>query len=89
MASLRVYNLSEIGVDVDTDNVHAPVGGFRSAQNVHPNPIAEQAGSIISRKGLVNLNAIALGAGPVLGGIAIPAFEAGDGVATLLLGFGD
>lgn len=89
MATLRVYNLDKIGVDVDSDNLHAPTGGFRRAQNIHRNPILTQAGSIVSREGLVNLNAITLGAGPVLGGVTIPAFEAGSGEPTLLLGFGD
>lgn len=87
--TLSVYNLDVIGVDVDSDNLHAPVGGFRQAQNIHRNPILTQAGSIVSREGLVNLNSIALSAGPVLGGITIPAFEAGNGEPTLLLGFGD
>jgi hypothetical protein len=89
MPTLRVYNLAEIGVDVDSDNLHAPTGGFRQAQNVHRNPISTQAGSIVTRKGLRDLNALALAAGPVLGGITIPAFEAGSGDASLFLGFGD
>ena len=87
--TLSIYNLSRIGVDVDTDNLHAPAGGFRQAQNIHRNPISTQAESIVSRKGLRDLNAIAFTAGPVLGGITIPAFQAGDGVASLFLGFGD
>ena len=86
---LNVYNLAKIGVDVDTDNVHAPIGGWRQTQNLHRNPISQQAESVVSRKGLRDLNAIALGSGAVLGGIPIPAFEAGDGVASLFIGFGD
>jgi hypothetical protein len=86
---LSVYNLAKIGVDVDTDNLHAPTGGFRQAQNVVPNPTLTQAESIVSRKGLRALNSLALGTGPVLGGITIPAFEAGSGEASLFLGFGD
>lgn len=89
MATLRVYNLDKIGVDVDSDNLHAPLGGFRQAQNIHRNPISTQAGSIVSRKGLRDLNSLAMGTGPVLGGVTIPAFEAGNGVETLLIGFGD
>lgn len=87
--TLNVYNLTKIGVDVDTDNLHVPVGGWRQAQNFHPSPILEQAESIITRKGIRSLNAIAMGTGPVLGGVTIPAFESGDGEPTLLLGFGD
>jgi len=89
MSILRVYNLAKVGVDVDTDNLHAPVGGFRQAQNIHRNPILTQAESIVSRKGLRSLNAIVLGSGPVLGGVVIPAFESGSGEATLFIGFGD
>lgn len=89
MATLKVYNLALIGVDTDSDNLHVPIGAWRRAQNIHRGPAAEQTGSVIVRKGLRNLNATALGAGPVLGGVAIPAFEAGDGEASLLLGFGD
>lgn len=87
--TLNVYNLDAVGVDVDSDNLHAPTGGFRQAQNIHRNPIAFQAGSIVSRSGMVDFNQIVMGTGPVLGGVTIPAFEAGDGEATLLLGFGD
>jgi hypothetical protein len=89
MATLRVYNLAKIGVDVDTDDLHAPTGAFRSAQNIHRSPILTQAESIITRKGLRNLNPVALGTGPVLGGVTIPAFEVGFGEATLFIGFGD
>ena len=88
-STLRVYNLAQVGVDVDTDNLHTATGGFRQAQNIHRNPILSQAESIVSRSGLVDLNLVALGSGSVLGGVTIPAFEAGSGVATLLLGFGD
>lgn len=87
--TLNVYNLARIGVDVDTDNIHVPLGAWRQAQNLHRNPISEQAESVVTRRGLTNLNDIALGAGPVLGGVVIPSFEAGDGVASLFLGFGD
>lgn len=87
--TLLVYNLSEFGVDVDSDNLHVPTGALRQAQNIHRDPTATQAGSIVTRKGMVKLNASALGSGSILGGIAIPAFEVGDGTATLLLGFGD
>lgn len=87
--TLRVYNLDQIGVDVDTDNLHAPTGGFRQTQNMHRNPTLTQAGSIITRDGLATLNAIALGTGPVLGGVTIPAFESGSGEPSLFLGFGD
>lgn len=87
--TLRVYNLDQIGVDVDSDNLHCPTGGWRQAQNLVRVPISEQAGGVVTRKGLRNLNSIVLGAGPVMGGVAIPAFEAGAGEATLLLGFGD
>ncbi len=86
---LNVYNLARIGVDVDTDNVHAPLGGFRQAQNIRSNDDATQAESIITRKGLRDLNAIALATGPVLGGITLPAFAVGTGVETLFIGFGD
>lgn len=88
-SNLRVYNLAKVGVDVDTDNIHVPVGAFRQAQNIHRNPISSQAESIVSRDGLRDLNALALGAGEVLGGVTIPAFEAGSGEASLFLGFGD
>jgi hypothetical protein len=87
--TMSVYNLAKIGVDVDTDNLHAPAGGFREAQNIVPNPTLEQAESIITRKGLRDLNSFALSSGPVLGGVTIPAFESGDGEASLFLGFGD
>jgi hypothetical protein len=86
--TLNVYNLAKIGVDVDTDDIHAPVGGWRNAQNLHRNPISKQAESVVTRRGLRDLNAIAL-SGAVLGGVAIPAFEAGDGIGSLFLGFGD
>lgn len=86
---LRVYNLSQLGVDVDTDNVHVSPGAFRAAQNIHRNPVLTQTESIVTRRGLRKLNTLTLGTGPVLGGITIPAFEAGDGVASLFLGFGD
>ena len=89
MATLKVYNIADIGVDIDSDNLHVPTGGFRQAKNIHRNPTSTQAGSIVSRKGLTDLNLIALGSGPVLGGVTIPAFEAGEGEATLLFGFGD
>ena len=88
-SNLRVYNLAKIGVDVDTDNIHVPTGAFRQAQNFHRNPVSTQAESIVSRGGLRDLNTIALAAGPVLGGVTVPAFEAGTGVASLFLGFGD
>lgn len=86
---INVYNLSRIGVDVDTDNLHVPLGAFRQAQNIHPTPIQTQGESIVSREGLRNLNAIALGSGAVLGGTSLPSFEVGAGVATLFIGFGD
>ena len=85
--TLRVYNISEAGVDVDTDNLHVSIGALRQAQNVHRNPL--YAGSIITRDGLRNLNSLVLGSGPVLGGVTIPAFESGSGDASLFLGFGD
>lgn len=87
--TLNVYNLAKIGVDVDTDNLHTAVGAFRQTQNMHRDPILEVAESIVNRKGLRNLNLIALGVGPVLGGIVIPAFESGAGEPTLFMGFGD
>lgn len=87
--TLNIYNLAQLGVDVDTDNVHAPQGAFRSAQNINRNPVSSQAESVVSRYGLRSLNAQAIGAGPILGGITIPAFESGFGVPTLFLGFGD
>lgn len=87
--TLNIYNLGKIGVDVDTDNLHVPIGAFRSAQNLHRDLTLKTAESVTNRKGLRDLNTIAMGVGPVLGGIVIPAFEAGDGVATLFLGFGD
>lgn len=86
---IAVYNLARIGVDVDTDNLHVPNGTFRQAQNIHRNPTSQTTESIISREGMRNLNQIALGLGAVLGGIAIPAFEVGDGVSYMFLGFGD
>lgn len=86
---MNVYNLARIGVDVDTDNLHTPPGTFRQAQNIRPSPISISGESIITRNGLRHLNALALGSGPVLGGVTIPAFETGTGVATLFLGFGD
>jgi hypothetical protein len=89
MPPLNVYNLADIGVDVDSDNLHAPVGGFRQAQNIHPSPVSQRASSIVTRNGLRNLNAVALGSGAVLGGVAIPAFGAGAGDPTHFLGFGD
>lgn len=88
-ARLRVYNLDAIGVDVDTDNLHVPMGAFRQAQNIHPTPVSAQAASIVNRLGLRDFNAIALGVGPVLGGVVIPAFESGNGEPTMYLGFGD
>lgn len=86
---LNVYNLSSIGVDVDTDNLHVPTGAWRQAQNLHRNTISEQAQSVVSRPGLRSLNSIVMGSGPVLGGVTIPAFAAGNGEASLFLGFGD
>lgn len=88
-AVLNVYNLAKIGVDIDTDNLHAPTGGFRQTQNINRNPILTQAESIVTRKGLRDLNALALGTGPVLGGVTIPAFVSGAGIPSLFLGFGD
>lgn len=87
--TLRVYNLTEHGVDVDTDNLHVAVGAFRSAQNLHRSSTAMQTQSLVTRRGLTPLNTAALGTGPILGGIVLPVFEAGDGESTLLLGFGD
>lgn len=89
MPNLRVYNLAQLGVDVDTDNLHAPTGAFRKAQNIHRNPILTQAESVVTREGLRDLNMLAMSTGPVLGGVVIPAFEAGSGEASLFLGFGD
>lgn len=86
--TLNVYNLAKIGVDVDTDNIHAPLGGFRYTQNIHRDPISTQAESIVTRKGLRDLNLTAMGSGPVLGGVAIPTFDLGNGVDTLFIGFG-
>lgn len=86
---LRVYNASQLGVDVDTDNIHVSPGAFREAQNIHRNPILTQTESIVTRRGLRKLNTIALGSGAIHGGITIPAFESGDGDASLFLGFGD
>jgi hypothetical protein len=88
-SNLRIYNLAKVGVNVDTDNLHVPVGAYRQAQNIHRNPVSSQAESIVSRDGLRNLNALALGSGAVLGGVTIPAFESGTGDASLFLGFGD
>lgn len=89
MAALKVYNLSAIGVDVDSDNMHAPTGGFRQAQNIVPGPATRQASSIVTRNGLAALTTDAMGTGAVLGGIPIPAFAAGNGIASLFIGFGD
>lgn len=88
-ALLSVYNLATIGVDVDTDNLHAPVGGFRQTQNMQRNPTELTAESIIGRPGLRDLNVLSLGTGPVLGGVVIPVFESGSGVPSFFLGFGD
>lgn len=89
MPTLRAYNLSEVGVNVDADNLHVPMGAFRQAQNIHRTPSTEQGGSIISRRGLNAMTPSALSSGPIAGGVVVPAFEAGDGAASLLLGFGD
>lgn len=87
--TLNVYNLGSRGVDVDTDDVHVAVGAWRTAQNLEGSIEAEGTESVTTRKGLQKLNTVALGSGPVLGGIPIPAFEVGNGEASLLLGFGD
>jgi hypothetical protein len=86
---LNVYNLANLGVDVDSDSVHAATGAFRQAQNIVRGPSTGQGESVVSRNGLRNFNSIALGAGPILGGVTIPAFESGTGDASLFLGFGD
>ena len=85
----NVYNLSKNGVDVDTDSVHVLKGSFRQAQNIHRNPVSGTTESIISRKGLRSLNSVVMGVGPILGGVVIPSFEAGTGVSTMYIGFGD
>lgn len=87
--TLRVYTLAKYGVDVDTDNLHTPTGTLRQAQNIHRDPVLTQGQSIVTRAGLRNLNSIALGTGPVLGGVTIPSFEVGTGEEILFIGFGD
>lgn len=89
MTILRLYNLTKIGVDVDTDNLRVLPGAWRQAQNLHPSSNLEGKESITNRDGLRNLNSVAMGSGPILGGVVIPAFLSGEGDATLFLGFGD
>jgi hypothetical protein len=88
MATLRLYNLGTLGVNVDTDNLHVPAGSFRSAQNLRRASSDTAAESIINRSGLRNLNSVVM-SGSVLGGVVLPAFEAGSGESTMFLGFGD
>lgn len=86
---LNVYNLARLGVDVDSDDLHVATGAWRKAQNLERSAETSSGESVATRPGLRELNLSALGAGPVRGGIPLPAFEAGSGEATLLLGFGD
>lgn len=87
--TLGLYNLAAFGVDVDSDNLHVQPGSFRTTQNLRRSFVSAQDGSVVSRFGLRSLNSVALGAGAILGGVAVPVFELGDGTETLLVGFGD
>ena len=78
-----IYNVTQFGVNVDTDDLHAPTGAWRQTQNIH-----RLSDSIISRKGLTPFNNVEL-TGSVLGGIALPTFDLAVGTLNVFLGFGE
>ena len=67
---INVYNLGELGVLTDIDDVHMPSGALRSAQNWQIDP-AGGLGGIRRRDGMDALNSSAM-AGSVTGVIAVP-----------------
>lgn len=84
---LAVYNLGKMGVILDSDDLHTPIGAFRRIQNLHRDPLGH-AEAIRTRPGLAPFNIIEL-EGSVLGGIPIPTFDLSTGVSTFFIGFGE
>lgn len=72
MGTLAVYNLGQLGVNVDKDPIQLEDGELATAQNVIPNPIGE--GGIVNRHGLVKLNSAAAADTSVgiVGGVGVP-----------------
>lgn len=70
--NLSVYNLGQLGVNVDKDPLQLEDGELATAQNVIPNPIGD--GGLVNRHGLVKLNAVAAAdtSTGILGGIGVP-----------------
>jgi len=84
---LKAYNLSEVGVIVDLDNLHAPVNAFRQTQNMHAGSF-NTLGSLVNRYGLTPINGTSMAAS-ILGGTVVPVFKTGDSVDYLFVGFGE
>jgi hypothetical protein len=70
---LNVFNLGELGVNVDKSPIHTDDGELRSAKNAIQDPFGV-AGGIRKRPGLIKLNSTA-GAGSILGGIGVPLLD--------------
>lgn len=67
---LSLYNLAELGIDVDSTDLHVPDGAVRKSQNLITDPKGWARG-IKNRDGLQRFNALEA-AGSVLGGICVP-----------------
>lgn len=67
---LRIYELGKYGVVLDSDDLHTPAGTWRSAKNLHVDPLGS-SDAVVNRSGLTPFNTSAL-AGAVLGGIGVP-----------------
>lgn len=67
---LKVYNLDQVGVIVDTNPVLNPPNSFTKTQNASDDPLGEK-GSVRKRPGLKKFTTVA-GAGSVLGGVGVP-----------------
>ena len=70
MSNLSVYNLGQLGVNVDKDPIHLEDGELTSAQNAIKDPLGV-VGGITKRLGLTKFNSVA-GAGSIAGGIGVP-----------------
>lgn len=69
---LSIYNLGQLGVNVDKDPLQLEDGELASAQNVIPNPIGD--GALVNRPGLVKLNSVAAAdtSTGIIGGVGVP-----------------
>ena len=70
MGKIDIYNLGQLGVNVDADDIHLKDGELRESQNFQLDP-AGGLGGIRRRDGMTALNSSAL-AGDVTGVIALP-----------------